>query len=70
MIQQEQLNAQKDAVQGLEKTMKSIEYQNTLVDELTNEQLQKNKLTFNYQEKIKDVLKRLRQQDEILKQFN
>ena len=63
MIQQEQLNAQKDAVQGLEKTMKSIEDQNTLVEELTNEQLQKNKLTFNDQEKIKDVLKRQRQQD-------
>ena len=70
LIQQEQLNAQKDAVQGLEKTMKSIEDQNTLVEELTNEQLQKNKLTFNDQEKIKDVLKRQRQQDEILKQFN
>ena len=70
LIQQEQLSAQKDAVQALEKTMKSIEDQNTLVDELTNEQIQKNKLTFNDQEKIKDVLKRQRQQDEILKQFN
>ena len=70
LIQQEQLSVQKDAVQALEKTMKSIEDQNTLVDELTNEQIQKNKLTFNDQEKIKNILKRQRQQDEILKQFN
>ena len=70
LIQQEQLSAQKDAVQSLEKTLNSIEDQNTLIDELTNEQVQKNKLTFNDQEKIKNILKRQRQQDEILKQFN
>ena len=70
LIQQEQISAQKDAVQSLEKTMNSIEDQNTLIDELTKEQIQKNKLTFNDQERIKNVLKRQRQQDEILKQFN
>ena len=70
LIQQEQLSDQKDAVQSLEKTVNSIEDQNTLIDELTNEQIQKNKLTFNDQEKIKNVLRRQRQQDEILKQFN
>ena len=70
LIQKEQLSTQKDAVRSLEKTLNSIEDQNTLIDELTNEQVQKNKLTFNDQEKIKNILKRQRQQDEILKQFN
>lgn len=70
LIEQEHLNTQKDVVEGLEKTIKSIKNQNTLVDELTNEQIQKNKLTFNDQEKIKDILKRQREQDETLKQFN
>ena len=65
----EQLNTQKDVVQGLENAKESIKHQNSLVDELTKEQLQKSKLTFNDKEKIKEVLERQKEQDQILKQF-
>lgn len=69
-IEQERLNTQKDVVLGLEKTIKSIKNQSTFVDELANQQLQKSKLTYDDQEKIKDVLNRQKEQNQILKQFN
>ena len=69
-IQNEAIETQKSVVQGLEKSVKSVENQNNLMDQFTKEQLQKDKLGFNDKEKIKALLRRQKQQDDILKQFN
>jgi len=69
-IQNEALVTQKSVVQGLEKSVKSVENQNNLMDQFTKEQLQKGKLGFNDKEKISALLRRQKQQDDILKQFN
>ena len=69
-LKEEQLDNQKELVNALENTFNKYEKQQNLVDDFTKEQLQKEGLNFNDQEKIQDILKRQKNQDEMIQRFN
>ena len=69
-LKEEQLNAQKELVDDLENTFNTYEQQQELVDDFTKQQLQKERLNYNDQEKTQDIIKRQKNQDDMIKRFN
>ena len=69
-LKEDQLNDQKELVDDLENTFNTYEKQHELVDDFTKQQLQKERLNYNDQEKIQDIIKRQKNQDDMIKRFN
>ncbi len=69
-LKEKQLNEQKELVDDLENTFNTFEKQQELVDDFTKQQLQKERLNYNDQEKTQDIINRQKKQDEMIKRFN
>ena len=69
-LKEKQLNEQKELVDDLENTFNTFEKQQELVDDFTKQQLQKEGLNYNDQEKTQDIINRQKKQDEMIKRFN
>ena len=69
-LKEKQLNEQKVLVDDLENTFNTFEKQQELVDDFTKQQLQKERLNYNDQEKTQDIINRQKKQDEMIKRLN
>ena len=69
-LEDEQLNSQKDAIKGLDKSLEELKQQKEPLDELTRTQKEKNDLNYNDKKKLENFLKRQKTQEEMMKNFS
>jgi hypothetical protein len=70
VLKQQQLQDQQELLKDLEDSFSKNEEHQEIVDEFTKEQLQKESLNFNDLEKLQDIIKQQKNQDEMIKRFN
>lgn len=68
--EQKQLDEQNETIKDLNKSLEKFEEQEKKLEELSKNQKEKSNLNFNDKKKLESFLKRQKQQDEMMKNFN
>jgi len=68
--EQKQLKEQSETIEDLNKSLEKLEAQDKELKELSKTQKEKAELNFNYKKKFENFLKRQKQQDEMMQNFN
>ena len=68
--EQKQLNEQNETIQDLNKSLEKFDEQQKQLEELSKTQKEKSELNFNDKKKFENFLKRQKQQEEMMQQFN
>ncbi len=69
-MEDEQLQNQKNAIQGLDKSLEEFKEQKQTLEELSRTQKEKNELNYNDKKKLENFLQRQKQQEELMKNFS
>jgi hypothetical protein len=69
-LETEQLNEQNETIEDLDKSLEKLEKQDEELKELSKTQKEKSKLNFNDKKKLENFLKRQKQQEEMMQNFN
>ncbi|OYX28449.1 MAG: hypothetical protein B7Z06_01560 [Flavobacteriales bacterium 32-35-8] len=69
-VDQKKLNEQSETIKDLNKSLKKFDEQDKELEELQLNQKEKSTLNFNDKKKLESFLKRQKQQDEMMKNFN
>lgn len=69
-LENEQLQNQQKAIQGLDKTLEDLKDRKQTLEELSRTQKEKNELSYNDKKKLENFIKRQRQQEEMMKNFS
>lgn len=69
-LEEEQLQNQRRAIEGLDKTLEEFKDGKQRLEEISRSQKEKNRLNYNDRKKLEQFLQRQRQQEEMMKNFS
>nr|WP_042492340.1 DUF4175 family protein [Aequorivita sublithincola] len=69
-LEDEQLQNQKDAIKGLDKSLEELKDRKQTLKELTRTQKEKNELNYNDKKKLDNFIQRQQKQEEMMKNFS
>lgn len=69
-LERQQLEEQREAIQGLNSTLQNMEQQKKSLEELSRMQKEKSELNWNDKQKVEEFLKRQKLQEEMMKKFS
>lgn len=69
-IETQQLENQRETIQGMDKSLQDLKNDKELLDELSRMQKEKQELNYNDRKKLENFLKRQKQQEEMMKSFS
>lgn len=69
-IEAKQLENQQESIRGLDQSLKDMQQDKEVLDELSRMQKEKSELSYNDRKKLENFLKRQKQQEEMMKDFS
>ncbi len=69
-LENEQLQNQKDAIQGLDKSLEELKVGKETLEELSRTQKEKNELNYNDKKKLENFIQRQQRQEDVMKDFS